>query len=345
MNWLPRALNGLVRFLSLAWIGSLLEFLRIFCACGRRSQRGQSERDRNRSPYSCVPINRPEMLRPDPLIYSQYFLMAQGCHVTWDNPDIVLKKDGKVVPSSSLEKNTPYEVVARIWNASFSCPVVSMPVYFSFLKFGIGTVSVPIGKKHVDLGVKGGPGCPAFVSIEWTTPKEEGHYCLQVLLAPADDLNFDNNLGQENTNVGTAHSPANFEFHLRNAAPTEEGFRFKVDAYEIPIPDPCGRWEKDPASRRREHSSRIAFKQQGFRPRAPVNQSRVQHHLLGTHPLPPGWEVKISPPTPLLAPGAEIPIAVVVFPPDDFHGSRAINVNAFTPHGLAGGVTLIVVRH
>jgi hypothetical protein len=345
MTWLSRAFSGFVRFLSLAWFGSLLEFFRVFFRCGRRDRRDENERDRNRSPYPCVPINRPEMLRPDPLIYSQYFLMAQGCHVTWDNPDIVLKKDGKVVSSSSLEKNTPYEVVAQIWNASFSCPVVSMPVYFSFLKFGVGTVSVPIGKKHVDLGVKGGPGCPAFVSMEWITPREEGHYCLQVHLAPADDLNFDNNLGQENTNVGTAHSPANFEFHLRNASRTEEQFRFKVDAYTIPAPDPCERREEVPASRRREDWPRVDFQQQGFRPRAPLNQSRIQRHLLGSHPLPPGWEVTISPPAPLLAPGDEIPVEVVIFPPDDFHGSRAINVNAFNRDGLAGGVTLIVVRH
>jgi hypothetical protein len=166
-----------------------------------------------------------------------------------------------------------------------------------------------------------------------------------VHLAPADDLNFDNNLGQENTNVGTAHSPAHFEFDLRNAARTEQQFRFEVDAYEIPIPDPCEAWEgNDPAARGREDPLRVDFKQQGFRARIPVNQARVQRHLLGSQPLPPGWEVKISPASPLLPPEAEIPIEVVVFPPADFHGSRAINVNAFTRQGLAGGVTLIVVR-
>jgi hypothetical protein len=327
------------RLLGFGWARSLPELLRIFKR--RPKDDRQSERDRRRSPLPCVPVNRPEFRRPDPLIYSQYFLMQHGLAVTWDNPDIVLMKGGAVVPSESLDPATEYEIVARVWNASTNCPVVSMPVYFSYLSFGVGTVSHPIGKRHVDhLGVKGGPGCPAFASIPWRTPSTPGHYCIQVLLAPADDLNFDNNLGQENTNVGTAHSPAEFNFQLRNPTELEQVFRFEADAYQIPEAVPCGQGRR----KRPRRTGRIDLKGQGFAPRPEVDEARIARHRLGEQPLPAGWAVEISPDHPTLAAEEEITVHVRVAPPDDFHGSRTINVNAFRANGFAGGVTLRVER-
>jgi hypothetical protein len=285
------------------------------------------------------------MLRPDPLIYSQYFLMHQGLAVTWDNPDIVVRKDGVTVPSHALEPATTYEIVARIWNASPSCPVVSMPVYFSYLSFGVGTTSTAIGKTHVDLGVRGGPGCPAFASVLWRTPSEPGHYCIQVRLAPADDLNMANNLGQENTTVGVAHSPAEFRFQLRNSTPVEQVFRFTTDAYTIPDPPPCEPPDSTGRTRaqRRDANGQVDFAQQGFRSRSAVNQARISRHALDNHPLPVGWRIDISPLAPDLAPDQEIPVQVMVHPPDGFRGSQAININAFAGSNLAGGVTLTVV--
>ena len=89
--------------------------------------------------------------RPDPLIYSQYYLMAQGFAVTWDNPDIWLTElpapDGTMAPvsSSALQPNHVYRIHAQIWNGSTEAPAVGLPVFFSFLTFGIATVSTPIG--------------------------------------------------------------------------------------------------------------------------------------------------------------------------------------------------------
>jgi hypothetical protein len=326
------------RLLGFGWARSLPELLRIFKR--RPKDDRKSERDRRRSPLPCVPVNRPEFRRPDPLIYSQYFLMQHGLAVTWDNPDIVLTKGGAVVPSESLDPATEYEIVARVWNASTNCPVVSMPVYFSYLSFGVGTVSHPIGKKHVDMGVKGGPGCPAFASIPWRTPSTPGHYCIQVLLAPADDVNFDNNLGQENTNVGTAHSPADFDFQLRNPTELEQAFRFEADAYRIPEAVPCGR----AGHKRPRRTGRIDLKGQGFAPPREVDEERIARHRLGEQPLPAGWTVETSPDHPTLAPEEEITVHVRIEPPDDFHGSRTVNVNAFRANGFAGGVTLRVER-
>jgi hypothetical protein len=88
-----------------------------------------------------------------------------------------------------------------------------MPVAFSFLEFGVGTVSVPVGTTNIDLGVKGGPNCPASATMLWTTPTTPGHYCLQVQLQPVDDSNTQNNLGQENTDVATTHSAEVFRFY------------------------------------------------------------------------------------------------------------------------------------
>lgn len=339
MRALLHAVAGFGRLFGFTWAGPLWTLLRLLRRPARRDERG-SDRDRRRSPYPCVPINRPEFRRPDPLIYSQYFLMQQGLAVTWDNPDIVLMKDGLAVSSDSLEPATEYEIVARIWNASTNCPVVSMPVHFSYLSFGVGTVDHSIGKTYVDLGVKGGAGCPAFASMTWRTPGTPGHYCIQVLLTPPDDLNYANNLGQENTNVATAHSPAEFAFQLRNATRVDQVFAFRADAYRIPEPEACG-----PATAQSKTlRGRLDLRKQGFPAPQRVDEGRVARHRPEHHPLPAEWQVDISPAEPALAPNEEITVHVSVEPPASFHGSATLNLNAFNALGFAGGVTLMVVR-
>src|SRR6266478_3395862 len=114
--------------------------------------------------------------RPDPLIYSQYYLMSQGLAVTWDNPDIRLetvgpgdRPSGTVVPSHALVADTDYFVIARIWNGSVEAPAVDLPVNFSFLTFGIGITGQDIGLQLVDLPARGVAGCPAFAVQKWHT--------------------------------------------------------------------------------------------------------------------------------------------------------------------------------
>jgi hypothetical protein len=68
--------------------------------------------------------------QPDPLIYSQQYLQAQGLAVTWHNPDIHLERasvPGVEVDSSKLDPDTEYIVVARIWNGSTTAAAVDMP--------------------------------------------------------------------------------------------------------------------------------------------------------------------------------------------------------------------------
>ena len=303
-----------LKTLLYGWVGALRDLCRrlkqIICRKGGRKRP---------SPHRCVPISDPAFVRPDPMIYDQYYLTSLGLAVTWDNPDIQLYLNGSPVSSNSLLAGTTYEVVAQIWNNSTDAPVVGLPVAFSFLEFGVATVSVPIGSTSIDLGVKGGANCPSYATMLWTTPTTPGHYCLQVQLQPADDSNPLNNLGQENTNVGTAHSPAVFTFRLRNDTHQRQTYRFETDAYVLGTPDPCG--PSDSAADR---------------------QARLAKHRRPAQPLPPGWQVTVDPQSPTLDPGDSLVVTVTASPPPGSTGTQVINVHAFHSGGLAGGITLTV---
>lgn len=310
----------ILRTLLFGWILAIFKLIKLICRrCHKRPQEGENDRDRRAARVPCVPIDRPEYVRPDPLIYAQFYLMKLGLSVTWNNPDIQLYLSGVPVSSSLLKPGTNYEVRARIWNNSFTAPVAHMPVHFSYLDFGAGTISVPIDSTFVDLGVKGGANHPAFASVIWKTPVTPGHYCIQVRLDPPDDLNWENNLGQENTNVGESHSPVVFTFRLRNNTRRQHRYHFEVDTYHLLPPGPC---DEDGERQRRE---------------------RLKLQGRGNFPVPAGWNVRIEPDAPTLAPNDEITISVTITPPAGFRGTQDFNVNAFHAGGLAGGVTLTVV--
>jgi hypothetical protein len=150
---------------------------------------------------------------------------------------------------------------------------------------------------------------------------EEMVASIQVRLEPVDDLNFANNLGQENTDVGHAGSPVAFSFRLRNDTLLPHRYHFLVDGYSIPPRDPCD-GPLTPEERRR----------------------RLQRHQTSLHQLPSSWAVLISPTTPSLGHADEIPIAVTITPPDGWSGSQPVNVNIYHEGGFIGGVTLIVQK-
>jgi hypothetical protein len=301
----------------------LIEFIRRFVeVCRRRKADHRGERERKAAETRCVPIQDPAFVRPAPLVYSQPWLSAHGFNVTWDNPDFGIFHLGTPVSSHALLPATDYEVVVRVWNASVDAPVVDMPVHLSYLSFGMGTVSHAVATRSVDVGVKGGAKCPAFVTIPWTTPPEPGHYCLQALLDPVDDVDFGNNLGQHNTQVAIATSPATFAFALHNATGKERTYSFVVDTYELGTPKPCiGRSDG-----------------------AYLEEQRAAHR--GDHPLPPGWDVLITPNHPTLANGTGVSVTVVITPPSAFTGTKVINVHGYyhdlPDDHLAGGVTVTV---
>jgi hypothetical protein len=291
------------------------------------------ERLRKSPDQQCVRISDPAFKRPDPMIYDQYYLMKQGLAVTWDNPDIELLQGGLPVPSGSLLPNTDYEVVARVWNNSTEAPVKDMPVHFSYLSFGVATQSHPIGDTKIDLGVKGGPGHPAFAKMKWTTPGSTGHFCIQVVLEWLDDANPNNNLGQENVVVGVAHSPAEFEFQLRNDTDIRQAYRFEADGYAIPPLPPCDR-RPDPSGRSQPPARQLPGTIAVIPP----------EHDRRNYPVPVGWTVSFVPADPVLTPGAEVTIRLLVTPPAGFTGRQPVNVHAFRGDVLAGGVSVFVER-
>jgi hypothetical protein len=309
-------LAAFLRTLLFGWVLSLVQLLRAL----RHLCRARCRKDKDlKTHIHCFPVNHPAFLRPDPLIYSQRALIAQGLSVTWDNPDITLLKSGAPVSSSELETSTTYDVRVRVWNNSFEAPVIHMPVHFSFLDFGVGMEAIAIGSTTVDVGVKGSASQPAFVSMPWTTPSTPGHYCLQVLLDPAEDLDVTNNLGQENTDVAQASSPADFSFTLRNNTKRVRRYRFEVDAYVIPAVPSCNSVES-------------------------ARSSILDRHRQGRHPVPAGFAIKIDPEAPSIAPGAAVVVQVSATAPGGFVGRQPINVNCFHEGGFAGGVTLTVTK-
>jgi hypothetical protein len=265
--------------------------------------------------------------RPDPMIYSQYYLMSKGIAITWDNPDIKLfDGGGAAVPSHSLTPGTTYEIRARILNGSTDAPAINVLVRFFYLSFGAGTIRNYIGETYVDVPVKGSPLGPAEARMAWTTPPA-GHYCIQVELNWIDDANPFNNLGQENVDVKKLNSPnATFTFPVRNTSARTRTLALRADSYAIPPKIRCP--EKRPVGRR-----------------DPANEPRdpYERHRPALYPVPPGWTVDVPGGRELtLAPGEQRDVSVKITAIDGFVGTQPININALDGTDLVGGVTLYV---
>lgn len=320
---LPRSvLVELLRAVTFKWvsalINSLLQWLREAIARKKLEHADHAVE-------ICVPIRNPSFHRPDPLIYSQKYLLSLGLAVTWDNPDIVLLRNGVIVPEGDLLSDTDYEIDATIWNNSFDAPVVGLTVDFAFLSFGAGTALHFIGTKLINLGVKGGPNHPTHARIPWKTPPV-GHYCIQVDLKWVDDLNPSNNLGQNNVDVVSPQSPTTTSFQLRNNTGRQATYTFPTDTYALPILKDC---EEKITRRTNEEKWKTI---QGL-------------HDRSKHPVPPDWTVSVLPANVELSPDEEVPIEVTINPPPSFRGTKALNVHALRDNMIfAGGVTVYVSK-
>jgi hypothetical protein len=311
------------------WLAGFLQLRRLIHLGGRAED--APAKDRNPREPECMPIPTSVYRRPDPLLYCQSYLMAQGLSVTWDNPDIHLERAGVPVASSDLVAGTEYEIVARIWNGSNTAPAVNLPVRFSYLDFGIGTVNVPIGWTKVDLPVNGAPGHPAIARHQWKTPTTAGHYCIQVEPTWPDDANPANNLGQENTQVKPLNSPrATFTFPVRNDGRHAQQLHLEHDGYTLGAPQPCA--DQPPGETTTMSEAEIARHR----------RDAIARHGRGRSPLPDGWQVAIEPRELQLEPGAAQDVTVDVTAPDGFSGRQPINVHAFDARHVLGGVTLYV---
>lgn len=328
MSW---SLTLLIVFLL--WLFALLiilAWMAVLVCRGRerRKENKESSHDWRRRGGS-LPIPDDVYRRPDPCVYSQYYLMSQGFAVTWNNPDIWLQLNGNSVPSASLQPDTVYDLVARVWNNSTEAPAVALPVRFSCIDFGIGGSPIPIGTSSVDLPVKGAAGHPAYATTKWKTPSA-GHYCILVELIWPDDANPSNNLGQENTDVQPLNSPhASFTIPVRNDGRLTRTLRLEADFYERPAAVPCPQ----------EPARQPALSQQEF---AVQRRAALARHGREHFRVPEDWRVEIQPPLLRLDAGQQEMVTIGVTAPDSFSGRQAINIAAFDSERLVGGVTLYV---
>lgn len=328
LKFVLHLLLALLKIVAYEWIVAAIDIVRRFWALiWAFWERGKLQHGQRHPQADCLQVRHPSFHRPDPCIYSQVYLMKLGLPVTWDNPDILLFRNGVPVPESEpLLPATKYEIEATVWNNSYDAPVVGMAVDFSFLAFGVATTSTPIGTTLVDVGVKGSPSHPARTKIAWTTPATPGHYCLQARLDWIDDANPDNNLGQNNLNVAMAHSPAAFSFQVRNPFPEQRTFRLTVDTY-VPLELPECKGTGGAGELRSRRIDRIL----------------AQHRAM-KFAVPAGWSVQINPASTTLAPNAEVTVDAEFTPPAAFVGEQRFNVNAIADGRPAGGVTLIVQK-
>ena len=282
----------------------------------------------------CIDLPPDVYKRADPLIYSQYYLMAHGLAVTWDNPDIDIF-DGGALVTGQLKPKHRYRVRVRVWNGSYDAPALGAGVELSYLSFGAQTVSNAISAQSVALGAKGAFNCPAFAEFDWETPPAGGHYCLQARLLWTDDANPDNNLGQKNVTVEAAHSPARFAFTVRNDASVPRRFTLEADGYGLPDLPRCA---DDPTG--------------GERPKTRLQESRarwdkaLRQQAYGHFPVPDDWTVEISPAEFGLDARQERQVDVAIEPKNPaFRGERTFNIHVFAAgergaKTLAGGVSL-----
>jgi hypothetical protein len=87
---------------------------RLLCRCCRRHH--LPERERRRSPHRCASDQRTgvQASRSSNLLAVLSDAARLGRHL--DNPGIQLYHNGTPVPSSALDADTEYDVVARVWN-------------------------------------------------------------------------------------------------------------------------------------------------------------------------------------------------------------------------------------
>jgi hypothetical protein len=165
----------------------------------------------------CVYFPERVINRPDPCIYSQFALMNLGQPVTWDNPDIVLRKGGVEQFTYDLSVGTEYDVEVTVHNASRKKPAPGTEVRLVWIEFGAGAeMRRPIGSSYIDVPVWPGTATTAF---KWRTPDTPGHYCLEVELFHADDGSPGNNRGWNNTLVKQAHSEVTTPIPIFNRWP------------------------------------------------------------------------------------------------------------------------------
>jgi hypothetical protein len=244
-------LLALVQLLFILLFGILALIVRIIeCLCKlfRKKNLKEEEEAGKCNPPFPEDITR----RPDPCIYSQQYLQSQGIAVTWNNPDIWMAKastPGVIEPDSyHLEADTDYIVSVRCHNASTDLALgVRVRLLYRPWSFNspdlLPVQTTASGQEVVRFANIAGMSF-TVVQFNWHTPPvapgETQHFCLQAHLSHPMDINLENNMGQENTNVHSANpghvapgEVVEVDVPLFNNSKFAKRFGFRADAYAI----------------------------------------------------------------------------------------------------------------
>lgn len=357
----------------------LLHLLRALWELLLRLFKGHEGRDESKPPM-CDKVPEQVKRKPDPCLYSQFYLSALGLAVTWDNPDMwVTLPNGTPVDSGSLVANTDYILHVRIHDASFD-PALATEVRCFYRPWSFNhpdrtpvEVNADGTERVVVLHIP--PWSSEVAQFRWHTPDiAEAHFCIQAECRHPDDKNPNNNLGQENTNVRRA-SPGQMlavNAFLRNQARETGEFQIRVDNYVIPEGEVTLGLKTARLPLRMAHpfdllhramltydvAARSLKGQEAYAPQVvryaytgwdPVRKG----NRVGRAPVLPPWRVEVDGReveggrgTVRLAAGEgrNVPLSVTI-PAGVQPGSRHVfNWSAFGPRGKPmGGVTLIIV--
>ena len=282
---------------------------------------------RRKFPRNCVTLPFRLTRRPDPCIYSQFFLMDSGLAVTWDNPNVRILLNGVEQDTYNLQAGTQYQVRIGTLNASPYFDSVATHVEVNLLSFGIGAPTPsPITTYSVD--IPAGTTDPGIVrQIDWTSPQDPGHYCIQVIVSHPDDINLSNNEGWNNTEV--------------RAVSAGELFRRAVPVWAWRGDLPRGRDKEGQAQLLQERSDvRVVVSGYKFPAAVDVDDPDLDALFDDT---PPPWPVTVTPEQFQLRAGTQesqnVEVAIQV-PPNAISGTIAsFNVTARAGNRPLGGVT------
>lgn len=208
---------ALIQLLFLLFAGVAALFVRIY-ECLREFLEKANLKEEEEDNDECNPPHPEDVMRrPDPCIYSQTYLASQGVSVTWNNPDIWMAKAATpsvIEPDSyHLEGDTDYIVSVRCHNASTDL-ALGVKVRLLYRPWSFNSPDLlPVetnagGQEAVRFVSIPGMGS-AIAQFNWRTPTvpagESKHFCLQAHLSHPMDINPENNIGQENTNVHSAN--------------------------------------------------------------------------------------------------------------------------------------------
>lgn len=302
-------------------------FKRLFEVVEFFLEMGRGKRERGRE-IDC--FNKPEVRpRPDPYIYSQFWLYIRGLAFTWDNPDFALidPDDGLPKHPHQLKPNKIYKVRARIHNGSI-LEAVHTFVIFDVLRFGAGTAVVQ-GLGTVEVNVP--PLGNTVAEIDWTTPPSAGHNCLRAIIVHPDDANPLNNLGQHNTFVAMpAGRTRKLAFHVGNQSAREQRFTFTMNAYRLPT---------EPLRPTAPHGDPRRTGT-GLSRRSSEYLSRLRDlNDFAKFPVENALEAKLGHATLVLKPGEEVETFLEIVPVKGGAGRAHVNVNVMLDDILIGGVT------